>query len=73
MRLTKWRRGADAGGVPLDADFAFGARGKFHVRPARVRFSATVLWCNLMPLDWLVRKMGGNLRIKTDNCSSAVS
>jgi glycosyltransferase involved in cell wall biosynthesis len=35
------------------------AWGTFMYRPYKARFSPTPLWCDLSPVDWLIRKMGG--------------
>src|SRR5436309_10092524 len=44
-----------------------GAWGAFNYRLRKARFSPTALWCDLTPLDWLLRKMGQNLHMQTDN------
>jgi glycosyltransferase involved in cell wall biosynthesis len=44
-----------------------GAWGSFIYRKRKARFSPTPLWSDLTPLDWLVRKMGSNLHMQTDN------
>lgn len=41
------------------------AWGSFNYRTSRARFTATSLWQNLSPVDWLVRKMGENLHMQT--------
>jgi glycosyltransferase involved in cell wall biosynthesis len=41
------------------------AFGKFRYRYYRATFSATSLWCNLSPADWLVRKLGENIFMQT--------
>jgi glycosyltransferase involved in cell wall biosynthesis len=37
----------------------------FIYRPHRARFIPTPLWCDLSPLEWLLRKMGQNLHMQT--------
>jgi glycosyltransferase involved in cell wall biosynthesis len=44
-----------------------GAWGYFMYRKAKAQFSPTLLWCDLTPLEWMVRKMGNNLHMQTDN------
>jgi glycosyltransferase involved in cell wall biosynthesis len=44
-----------------------GAWGYFMYRKEKARFSPTPLWCDLTPLEWLLRKMGQNLHMQTDN------
>ena len=44
-----------------------GAWGYFVYRKRKARFSPTPLWCDLTPLEWLVRKIGSNLHMQTDN------
>jgi glycosyltransferase involved in cell wall biosynthesis len=44
-----------------------GAWGDFSYRKQKARFHQTALWCNLTPVEWLVRKMGSNLHMQTDN------
>jgi glycosyltransferase involved in cell wall biosynthesis len=39
--------------------------GYFAYRTDRARFSPTSLWCNLSPVEWLLRKMGENLHMQT--------
>jgi hypothetical protein len=41
------------------------AWGYFMYRPARAQFSPTPLWCDLSPVEWLLRKMGQNLHMQT--------
>lgn len=38
-----------------------GAWGKFYDRPERARFEPSLLWEDLEPLEWLLRKIDGNL------------
>ena len=44
-----------------------GAWGHFSYRRRKARFTPTALWCDLTPADWMVRKMGSNLQMQTDN------
>jgi len=44
-----------------------GAWAYFHYRTKRARFVATPLWSTLTPREWLLRKMGMNLHMQTDN------
>jgi len=37
----------------------------FAYRPQRARFLPTPLWCDLSPVEWLLRKMGQNLHMQT--------
>jgi glycosyltransferase involved in cell wall biosynthesis len=37
----------------------------FIYRPHRARFIPTPLWCDLSPVEWLLRKMGQNLHMQT--------
>jgi glycosyltransferase involved in cell wall biosynthesis len=39
--------------------------GCFAYRSEKAEFSPTSLWCDLSPVDWLVRKMGENLHMQT--------
>jgi glycosyltransferase involved in cell wall biosynthesis len=39
--------------------------GRFLYRYHRAKFVPTVLWCDLSPADWLLRKMGQNLHMQT--------
>jgi len=39
--------------------------GHFMYRPSRAHFLPTPLWCDLSPVDWLLRKMGQNLHMQT--------
>jgi glycosyltransferase involved in cell wall biosynthesis len=39
--------------------------GYFLYRPAKARFIPTALWCDLSPLEWLLRKWEGNLHMQT--------
>ncbi len=41
------------------------AWGTFMYRPHKLRFSPTPLWCDLSPVEWLIRKMGQNLHMQT--------
>src|SRR5256884_8774070 len=39
--------------------------GAFMYRVSKAQFSPTSLWCDLSPLEWLLRKMGQNLHMQT--------
>ena len=39
--------------------------GYFMYRPSRAQFLPTSLWCDLSPVEWLLRKMGQNLHMQT--------
>jgi glycosyltransferase involved in cell wall biosynthesis len=39
--------------------------GYFAYRPQRARFTPTPLWCDLSPVEWLLRKMGQGLHMQT--------
>jgi glycosyltransferase involved in cell wall biosynthesis len=41
------------------------AWGYFNYRPQQARFIPTRLWQDLVPVDWLLAKMGGNLHMQT--------
>lgn len=41
------------------------AWGYFMYRVSKVEFSPTALWCDLSPVEWLIRKMGQNLHMQT--------
>jgi glycosyltransferase involved in cell wall biosynthesis len=41
------------------------AYGQFMHRPYRATFVPTALWCDLSPVEWLLRKMGQNLFMQT--------
>jgi glycosyltransferase involved in cell wall biosynthesis len=42
-----------------------GAWGYFIYRKKKAQFSPTPLWCDLSPVEWLIRKMGQNLHMQT--------
>jgi glycosyltransferase involved in cell wall biosynthesis len=42
-----------------------GSWGQFLYRHYRTKFVPTALWCDLSPIEWLVRKMGQNLYMQT--------
>lgn len=44
-----------------------GAWAYFIYRKRKARFLPTPLWLDLTPLEWMVRKMGNNLQMQTDN------
>jgi glycosyltransferase involved in cell wall biosynthesis len=52
---------------PTKRTLLSGAWAYFIYRKQKARFSPTLLWCDLTPLEWLVRKMGNNLHMQTDN------
>src|SRR5437870_7618103 len=39
--------------------------GYFFYRLKRAEFTPTPLWCDLYPVEWLIRKMGQNLHMQT--------
>src|SRR5437867_2932375 len=39
--------------------------GYFFYRLKRAEFNPTPLWCDLSPVEWLIRKMGQNLHMQT--------
>jgi glycosyltransferase involved in cell wall biosynthesis len=39
--------------------------GAFNYRPHRARFEPTDLWCDLSPVEWLIRKLRDNLSMQT--------
>ncbi len=39
--------------------------GYFMYRPHRATFTPTALWCDLPPVEWLIRKLGQNLHMQT--------
>jgi O-antigen/teichoic acid export membrane protein/glycosyltransferase involved in cell wall biosynthesis len=39
--------------------------GRFMYRVSRAEFTPTPLWCDLAPVEWLLRKMGQNLYMQT--------
>jgi glycosyltransferase involved in cell wall biosynthesis len=41
------------------------AWGSFAYRPRRARFCPTALWCDLSPVEWLLRKMGQGIHMQT--------
>jgi len=42
-----------------------GAWGQFMYRYDRAKFIPSALWCDLSPVDWLIRKMGQNIHMQT--------
>lgn len=44
-----------------------GAWARFMYRKRKARFVPTPLWCDLAPVEWLLRKMGQSLQMQTDN------
>ena len=41
------------------------AWGRFIYRPHKTKFTPTSLWCDLSPVDWLIRKMGEGVFMQT--------
>ncbi|MGA2279043.1 MAG: glycosyltransferase family 2 protein [Verrucomicrobiota bacterium] len=41
------------------------AWGRFIYRPSKASFAPTPLWCDLSPVEWLLRKMGQNIFMQT--------
>jgi glycosyltransferase involved in cell wall biosynthesis len=41
------------------------AWGRFIYRPSKAKFTPTSLWCDLSPVEWLIRKMGENVFMQT--------
>lgn len=39
--------------------------GSFMHRPAKAKFSPTTLWCDLTPIEWMLRKWEGNFHMQT--------
>jgi glycosyltransferase involved in cell wall biosynthesis len=46
---------------PGDRRLLSSAWGYFVWRPSRTKFVQTALWCDLTPVEWLLRKLEGNL------------
>ncbi|MBV9106119.1 MAG: glycosyltransferase family 2 protein [Verrucomicrobia bacterium] len=44
-----------------------GAWGRFIHRVSKAEFLPTALWGDLSPVEWLLRKLGQNLQMQTDN------
>jgi len=42
-----------------------GGWGRFMYRYERAKFVPTALWCDLSPVEWLIRKMGQNIYMQT--------
>lgn len=42
-----------------------GSWGAFMYRPRRSKFVPSALWCDLSPVEWLIRKMGLNVYMQT--------
>ncbi len=42
-----------------------GGWGRFMYRYDRAKFVPTALWCDLSPVEWLIRKMGRNIYMQT--------
>jgi glycosyltransferase involved in cell wall biosynthesis len=52
---------------PTKRTLLAGAWGHFMYRKNKARFAPTPLWCDLTPLEWLLRKLGDDLYMQTDN------
>jgi glycosyltransferase involved in cell wall biosynthesis len=48
-----------------DREVLSGPWGRFWHRPLRAQFRPTSLWCDLTPLEWLLRKMEQNVYMQT--------
>lgn len=51
---------SDGSRILLSSTWAY-----FHYRPHRAQFIPTPLWQDLLPVEWLLRKMGQNLHMQT--------
>src|ERR1700693_982164 len=61
-KVAKQVEAADAWGS--DRTLFSSAWGSFAYRPDRAIFSPTSLWCDLCPIEWLLRKMEENLHMQ---------
>jgi glycosyltransferase involved in cell wall biosynthesis len=52
---------------PTKRTLLSGAWGHFIYRKRKARFTPTLLWADQTPLEWMMRKMGNNLHMQTDN------
>jgi glycosyltransferase involved in cell wall biosynthesis len=50
---------------PNKAILLSGSWGRFMFRSNRTKFVPTALWCDLSPVEWLVRKMSQNIYMQT--------
>ena len=55
------------GDAPSTRTLLSGAWGVFSYRLRKARFTPTLLWCDLSPVEWLIRKMGQNLHMQPDS------
>jgi glycosyltransferase involved in cell wall biosynthesis len=53
------------GETPYKRTLLSGSWGQFMYRYHRTKFTPSALWCDLSPVEWLVRKMGQNLYMQT--------
>jgi len=53
------------GQSPNKRTLVSGSWGKFMYRHYRTKFTPSALWCNLSPVEWLIRKMQFNLYMQT--------
>jgi glycosyltransferase involved in cell wall biosynthesis len=53
------------GETPNKRALLSGSWGQFMYRYRRTKFTPSALWCDLSPVEWLVRKMGQNLYMQT--------
>jgi glycosyltransferase involved in cell wall biosynthesis len=62
-KITKQMKAASVGGrrkILLSSSF-----GTFMHRPNQAKFTPTALWCDLQPVDFLVRKLGQKVHMQT--------
>ena len=62
-KVAKQMEAAEAWGS--DRTLLSSAWGSFAYRTDRAKFSPTSLWCDLSPIEWLLRKMEENLHMQT--------
>jgi glycosyltransferase involved in cell wall biosynthesis len=66
LEPDKIERQLAARGRPADPrTLLSGPWGAFLFRHDHARFSPSALWCDLTPVEWLVRKLGQNLHMQT--------
>lgn len=63
-KIEKQMRAAETCGSK--ATLLAGAWGHFYFRTSKARFKPTALWCDLSPVEWLLRKMDLNLFMQPD-------
>jgi glycosyltransferase involved in cell wall biosynthesis len=56
---------AALGDFPDKSILVSGSWGQFLHRPSRTKFIPSALWCDLSPVEWLIRKMGQNVYMQT--------